>query len=154
MHWGWLRVGAASRGTSNRPADAPARAASAGATGAAGSGSSKSVALTMNVSDGLSIGAGMGDAGTSNESVDSEQKTIFATYAMGAVSAGAQYSAEDTTATGNWRTTQWGLTFNINDNKVVEYNCNQKYENPPKKINELIQDLPNDGINVDFLFEE
>ena len=46
------------------------------------------------------------------------------------------------------------ITFNINDNKVVEYNCNQKYENPPKKINELIQDLPNDGINVDFLFEE
>jgi outer membrane protein OmpU len=92
-----------------------------GATGAAGKGSSKSVALTMSVSDGLSIGAGMGDAGTSNESVDSEQKTIFATYAMGAVSAGAQFSAEDTTAAGNWRTTQWGLTFNINDNASIGY---------------------------------
>ena len=46
------------------------------------------------------------------------------------------------------------IIFNPHDNRVVEYNCNQKYKNPPKKINELINDLPNNGINIDYLFEE
>jgi outer membrane protein OmpU len=92
-----------------------------GATGAAGKGSSRSVAITLAAADGLTFGAGMGDAGTADESVDSEQATIFANYAMGAVSVGGQFSSEDTRTKANWRTTQWGITFNVNDNASIGY---------------------------------
>jgi len=92
-----------------------------GGTGAAGSGSSKTVAITLSAADGLTFGVGVGDIGTSNESVDSDQATIFANYSMGGLSVGAQHSTEDTEAANNWRTTQWGVSFNINDNTSIGY---------------------------------
>jgi outer membrane protein OmpU len=92
-----------------------------GATGAAGSGSGRSVALTIAAADGLSFGAGLADVGTSNAAIDSEQATIFANYSMGGLSVGAQHSTEDTETSDNWRTTQWGVSFNINDNTAIGY---------------------------------
>jgi outer membrane protein OmpU len=92
-----------------------------GATGAAGSGSSQSLALTYAVADGLTIGAGLGSLGTANQAIDADQETIFGTYAVGGVTFGVQQSRERTTEAYGWDTTQWGVSFNLNDNMSVGY---------------------------------
>ena len=92
-----------------------------GATGAAGKGTSRSVALSIAAADGLTFGVGLGEVGTANAGVDSDQKTVFANYTMGSVTFGAQHSTEDTVGSNNWRTDQWGVSFNINDNTSIGY---------------------------------
>ena len=92
-----------------------------GATGAAGSGSSKSLALTTTISDGFDVGIGKGKAGTTDASVDANQQTIFANYAVGGITIGLQHSEEDTSGADNWTSTQWGVSFNVSDNLSVAY---------------------------------
>ena len=92
-----------------------------GATGAAGSGSSQSLALTYAVADGLTIGAGLASLGTANQAIDADQETIFGTYAVGGVTFGVQQSRERTSEAYGWDTTQYGISFNINDNMSIGY---------------------------------
>jgi len=92
-----------------------------GATGAAGSGTGKSIALTMAPADGLSMGFGFGDVGNADASNDSSQTTGFVTFAMGPVTLGAQMAEEAQSRANNWTTTQWGASFNLNDNISVGY---------------------------------
>jgi len=92
-----------------------------GATGAAGTGSSQSFALTTTISDGFNVGVGMGDAGTANANNDAEQTTAFATYAMGGFTVGYQLSEEETVGANNWESSQWGVSFNVNDNISIGY---------------------------------
>ena len=92
-----------------------------GATGAAGTGTSKSIALTTSIADGLNVGIGFGDVGTGNESNDQGQNTQFVTYAVGGVTFGVQQSRERTSEAYGWDTTQWGVSFNINDNMSIGY---------------------------------
>jgi len=92
-----------------------------GATGAAGSGSGKSLAVTYTVADGVTIGAGVGRAGTSKNHIDANQATAFATYAVGGFSFGVQHAEERTTEAYDWETIQWGASFNVNDNISIGY---------------------------------
>jgi len=92
-----------------------------GATGAAGSGTGKSIAVTTTVADGFNVGIGMGDAGTANALNDAEQTTAFATYAMGGFTVGYQLSEEETVGANNWESSQWGVSFNVNDNISIGY---------------------------------
>ena len=92
-----------------------------GATGTAGAGSSKSVALTTTITDGLTVGAGMGNVGTADNGVDADQETIFVTYAIGSVTLGYHHSEEDTSNANNWDSDQWGISFNVSDNLSVAY---------------------------------
>jgi outer membrane protein OmpU len=92
-----------------------------GAVGVAGAGSSKSVALTTTITDGLTVGAGMGNVGTADNGVDADQETIFVTYAIGSVTLGYHHSEEDTSNANNWDSDQWGISFNVSDNLSVAY---------------------------------
>jgi outer membrane protein OmpU len=92
-----------------------------GAVGVAGAGSSKSVALTTTITDGLTVGAGMGNVGTADNGVDADQETIFVTYAIGSVTLGYHHSEEDTSSANNWDSDQWGISFNVSDNLSVAY---------------------------------
>tara|TARA_E500000331_G_scaffold354711_1_gene408411 strand:+ start:1705 stop:2664 length:960 start_codon:yes stop_codon:yes gene_type:complete len=92
-----------------------------GSTGAAGKGTGQSVALTMSPADGVSIGYATGAAGTSNAGVDSDQQTAFVTYAAGPVTLGYQMAEENTNETADWETTQWGISFNVNDSMSLSY---------------------------------
>jgi outer membrane protein OmpU len=92
-----------------------------GAVGVAGAGSSKSVALTTTITDGLTVGAGMGTVGTADNGVDADQETIFVTYAIGSVTLGYHHSEEDTSNANNWDSDQWGISFNVSDNLSVAY---------------------------------
>jgi hypothetical protein len=112
-----------------------------GATGAGGKGSGKSIALTASPIDGLSVGAGMGDVGTANASTDSDQETVFVTYAMGGFTAGYHVAEEKTSAAGDWESTQWGVSFNINDSMAVGYG-------------ERTVEFPKDGDNATTLVDE
>jgi len=93
-----------------------------GATGLAGSGSSKSIAITTSPADGIGIGFGIADLGTGNVEKDMTQTTAYVTYAVGSISAGAQIANEGGAAdTAQWTTTQWGVSFNVNDNISIGY---------------------------------
>jgi outer membrane protein OmpU len=112
-----------------------------GATGAGGSGSGKSIAISASPVDGLGIGVGVGDAGTANASIDSDQETAYVTYAMGGFTAGYQIAEETTSGAGDWETTQWGVSFNINDSMAVGYG-------------ERTTEFPADGDNATTLVDE
>ena len=104
-----------------------------GASSGDGEGSAWDFALTTDGSmlgiDGLSIGAGYGEAeaGTTaspaGDNGDTTNLTGFVNYAIGPVTAGYQQSTED--AGGNGGTSQystrWGIAFNINEDLSVSY---------------------------------
>jgi outer membrane protein OmpU len=92
-----------------------------GATGAAGKGTAKSGAISYSPADGITIGAGIGDVGTVVQGVTASQETYYAKYAVGAVSLGIQQSQERTSTAYGWDTTQWGVSFNVNDNISIGY---------------------------------
>jgi outer membrane protein OmpU len=93
-----------------------------GATGGGGSGSSRSVALGLSPSDGMSVGFGYADLGSANVSEDATQMTAYVNYAMGGVTVGAQVAEEGGADNGaDWHTTQWGVSFNVNDNMAIGY---------------------------------
>jgi len=92
-----------------------------GAMGAGQVGSSRSLALTYALADGLTVGAGIGDAGTARTDIEAQQATMFATYAVGGFSFGVQQAEERTTEAYDWETIQWGASFNVNDNISIGY---------------------------------
>jgi outer membrane protein OmpU len=92
-----------------------------GAVGTAGTGTSKSIALTTSISDGFTVGAGKGTAGTTDADVDAKQQTVFANYVAGGITVGLQHSEEDTSGADNWSSMQWGVSFNVSDNISVGY---------------------------------
>jgi outer membrane protein OmpU len=92
-----------------------------GAVGAGASGTSKSLALTMAVADGFTVGVGKGDAGTGNVEVTSKQETAFVTYAVGGFTFGVQKAEETTSNASNWETIQYGASFNVSDNISLGY---------------------------------
>jgi len=93
-----------------------------GATaGVATAGSGHSVALTTTLADGFTAGVGIADAPTANNAVDASQQTVFANYAMGGFTVGLQRSEEDTSNADNWDSTQWGVSFAVNDNISIGY---------------------------------
>jgi len=92
-----------------------------GATGLSGSGSSKSIAITTSPADGIGIGFGIADVGTGNVEKDMDQKTAYVTYAVGSISAGFQMANESGDNAAQWTTTQWGVSFNVNDNMSLGY---------------------------------
>ena len=92
-----------------------------GATGAGGTGSARSLALTYALADGLTIGAGLGTAGTANVSADRDQETMFVSYAVGGLTVGAQTAQERGAGAYGWETTQWGITYNVSDSLSLGY---------------------------------
>jgi outer membrane protein OmpU len=104
-----------------------------GASSGDGEGSAWDFALTTDGSmlgiDGLSIGAGYGEAEagsfttTAGSNGDTTNLTGFANYSIGPVTFGYQKSTEDTGGTGGTSeySDRWGIAFNINENLSVSY---------------------------------
>jgi len=94
-----------------------------GATGSAGSGSGKSIAITGSPKDGLNVGLGKGKKGMADASKDDDQTTLYATYAVGGITVGAQIAENEAGAgTGSdWETFQWGVSFQVNDDTSISY---------------------------------
>jgi outer membrane protein OmpU len=92
-----------------------------GATSTPSSGSSRSVALTYALADGLNVGVGIADVGTGKAGIDSSQETLYATYAVGGLTFGAQIAQERTSGAYGWDTTQYGVSFNVSDNISIGY---------------------------------
>jgi len=94
-----------------------------GATGAAGSGSGKSIALTKALDNGVTVGIGKGDKGMADANNSDTQMTVFGTYAVGGVTVGAQWAENDAGAgtASDWETTQFGVSFALNDNASISY---------------------------------
>ena len=85
-------------------------------------------ALTGSPMDGMSAGAGYGEAEsgeTSGTGASGENKhsTFFANYSAGPVTAGIQMSKIDngTALATDENTTAWGVAFNVNENLSVSY---------------------------------
>jgi len=96
-------------------------AAEDGATGNGATGTSMSMALTTTLGDGLNVGVGLGQVGTVDSGHDHDQNTVFATYAVGGFTLGAQRSVEESDNSANWETQQFGVSFNVNDSLSLGY---------------------------------
>jgi len=94
-----------------------------GGNGSAGKGSGRSIALTYAPADGVTIGAGTGTKGMAADSLEDDQTTMFATYAIGGVTMGVQVAENDSGAgTGSdWETIQYGVSFAVNENMSISY---------------------------------
>jgi len=80
-----------------------------------------SMALTTTLGDGLNVGVGLGKVGTADSGHDHDQNTVFATYAVGGFTLGAQRSVEESNASADWETQQFGVSFNVNDSLSLGY---------------------------------
>jgi outer membrane protein OmpU len=100
--------------------------------GSAGDGAGYDV--TIELSDavtgmsGLTIGAGLSNVastGVLNNDGDREEQTVYATYAMGGLTVGYQWSEEDLGQSSNeqqYDNDGYGVTFAINDDLSIGYN--------------------------------
>jgi len=114
--------------------DAGGSGAGDGASGASGTSSGAGYDITVELSDeitgmsGLKIGAGMSNVsstGTSLNDGDREEQTAYATYAMGGLTVGYQWSEEDLGQSANeqqYENDGYGITFAINDDLSIGYN--------------------------------
>ena len=65
---------------------------------------------------------GTGTKGTGNDSLEDDQMTMGAKMAFGPATIGIQYSEQDSPAgEDDWQTTQYGISFAINENMSVSY---------------------------------
>ena len=98
-------------------------AAEDGATAGGAKGSGKSIALTKALDNGVTVGIGKGDKGMADAGNSDSQMTAFATYAVGGVTVGAQWAENDAGAgtASDWETTQFGVSFALNDNTSISY---------------------------------
>jgi len=89
---------------------------------AEGSGAAWDIAVKLAPIDGMLLVAGWGqlEDGTSG-TADVDEDTIGVTYAMGAVTVGAQLSHNDVNGGTENTTTALGVTFNVSDNLSVGY---------------------------------
>ena len=87
-----------------------------------GSGSAWDIGVKFAPVDGMLIVAGWGqlENGTSG-TADVDEDTIGFTYAMGAVTVGAQLSHDDTNGSTERTTEAMGITFNVSDNLSIGY---------------------------------
>ena len=110
--------GAARKGSGDKNAD--------GAVSGAGQGA-WDFALTTSPLEGLSVGAGYGEAENGSQAGtsygDAEHMTAFANYSMGPVTVGFQksYIEANKNGTDDEETTAWGLAFNVNENLSLSY---------------------------------
>ena len=87
----------------------------------AGDDSSKSFAVKNSPMDGLNVGFGMAENDNTASGIVDNESTLYATYALGPVTVGAQYT--DINTVGDDATSMlYGVSLNINDNASVSYN--------------------------------
>jgi len=94
-----------------------------GVNGSTGAGSDTSFVVKFSPMDGLNIGGGVGTAGTANSAVDDDHDTVYATYAVGSFTIGAQRSNVDYGAAGSndEESTSIGVSFAVNDDLSISY---------------------------------
>jgi len=89
-----------------------------------------SLAIAMpNLVEGLNIGAGIA-TDQDSETVENDIETMYISYAMGAVSVGAQTTDVDVqTATSDIERTSYGISFAVNENFSIGYGVSEtEYE--------------------------
>ncbi len=86
-----------------------------------------SVVITPEGIDGLTVGAGIADhTVAAAASTDVEENTIFATYAIGSMTIGVQFSDYDhSTANSDQESTAIGISYAVNDDISVSYNMHE-----------------------------
>ena len=91
----------------------------------AGDDSDKSFAITnSSLMDGLNVGVGMAETDSSSSESIINSSTAFATYAVGPVTLGAQWTDIDNpTGTADAESMLYGIAFNINENASISYNA-------------------------------
>ena len=96
-----------------------------GGSGTGGAGSSWDFAVTTDLGDGLSAGAGYGSIGAGQGTMDdeTEEMTVFANYSYGMVTGGYQISESNAGKQGGTdeSTHAWGIAVNVNDDLSVSY---------------------------------
>ena len=94
-----------------------------GVNGSTGSGSDLSFAVKFSPMDGLNVGAGFGSIGSADVNADDDHDTIYATYAIGSFTVGAQQSNIDYSASGSndEESTAFGVSFAVNDDLSISY---------------------------------
>jgi len=98
-----------------------------GATGGGGTGTNGNgwdVAIKATPIDGLTVGAGYGEVEQIHSEGNIDEQTIYATYAVGALTVGVQISEEDTgnsTGTVGYNNEFVGVTYQINDDLSVGF---------------------------------
>jgi len=94
-----------------------------GVNGGTGAGSDTSFVVKFSPMDGLNMGVGVATNGTANTGVDDDHDTIYATYAVGSFTIGAQRSNIDYGAAGSndEESTSFGVSFAVNDDLSVSY---------------------------------
>ena len=94
-----------------------------GANGSTGTGSDVSFAVKFSPMDGLNMGAGFGSIGSADVNKDDDHDTVYATYAIGSFTIGAQQSNIDYAAAGSKdeESTAFGISFAVNDDLSISY---------------------------------
>ena len=91
-----------------------------GTNGGTGSNSSLSYTLKFSPMEGLNVGGGVGDVGTAT--AEDEHTTLYATYAVGSFTVGAQMSEVDYAANSNdEESVAMSISFAVNDNLSISY---------------------------------
>ena len=91
-------------------------------TGGSGQSSSTSIALSMDVMDGLTVKAGVGSEGQA-DGKELDHTTLGFTYTYGPAKVGYQINDEDDSAAGgtDLETEIYGISFMVNDNFSISY---------------------------------
>ena len=85
-----------------------------------------SIVVSPEAVDGLTIGFGASDNTVGGPNVDSDETTMFATYAMGAITVGAQTSDLDHTTSGSdQESMSYGITYAVNDDFSIGYSYHE-----------------------------
>jgi outer membrane protein OmpU len=115
-----------------------------GANGGTGSSSSLSYTLKFSPMDGLNIGAGIGDKGTSTGAED-EHQTYYATYAIGSFTVGYQDSEIDYAGTtADEDSTGMSVSFAVNDNLSISYGSHETDQGGTTVTEEV------DGVSIGY----
>jgi outer membrane protein OmpU len=73
--------------------------------------------------EGLTVGYAQGDVEATTNS-KSDQSTMYAKYAIGAVTVGVQMSENDSESGQDYETTGFGISYQVNDDLAVSYGSN------------------------------
>ena len=107
-------------------------------TGGSGQSSSTSIALSMDVMDGLTVKAGVGSEGQ-GDGKELDHTTLGFTYTYGPAKVGYQINDEDDSAAGgtDLETEIFGISFMVNDNFSISY----AEHNTDKQANSIDQEI-------------
>jgi outer membrane protein OmpU len=96
-----------------------------GSVGAPEGSTSFALKLAPESMEGLTIGLGLSN-NTTAEAVDTDETTMYATYATGGITIGAQVSDLDiTTAGSDQESTAFGVTYAVNDDMSIGYSYHE-----------------------------